>query len=109
MSIRVEIPTILRSYTGGANSVLADGVSLANLVSDLDDKHPGIAGRLIEGEDQDRRLRRFVNVYRNDEDVRFLGGLQTSLEDGDTITILPAVAGGAVGQASLVFRFGTPR
>lgn len=109
MPIRVEIPTILRSYTGGAKSVLADGVSLATLVADLDRRHPGIADRLVEGEGQDRRLRRFVNVYLNDEDVRFLGGLATILDDGDTITVLPAVAGGSARRIQVVVRHRSAR
>ncbi len=91
MPIRVEVPTILRSYTGGTKSVMAEGVSLAALVEDLDKRYPGLGSRLVE----EGKLRRFVNVYLNDEDVRFVGGLATLLEDGDTITILPAVAGGA--------------
>ena len=90
MAIEVRIPTILRTYTGGEKSVPATGDSLAALIEDLEANHPGIRERLIDGED----LRRFVNVYVNDEDVRFLGGLEASLADGDQVVILPAVAGG---------------
>ncbi|CAA9364631.1 MAG: Sulfur/cysteine carrier protein CysO [uncultured Nocardioidaceae bacterium] len=90
MAIEVRIPTILRTYTDGAKSVTGSGGSLAELIEDLEANHPGIKDRLIEGED----LRRFVNVYVNDEDVRFTGGLETSLSDGDQVTVLPAVAGG---------------
>ncbi len=90
MAIEVRIPTILRTYTDGAKSVTGSGGSLADLIDDLEANHPGIKDRLIDGED----LRRFVNVYVNDEDVRFTGGLETSLSDGDQVVVLPAVAGG---------------
>ncbi|BCJ37604.1 putative thiamineS [Actinocatenispora thailandica] len=92
MAIEVRIPTILRSYTGGAKSVEASGSSLSEVITDLDARHPGLRGRLIT---DDGGLHRFVNVYVNDEDVRFTGALDTSLADGDSVTILPAVAGGA--------------
>ena len=91
MAVQVSIPTILRSYTDGAKRVEAEGATLSELISDLDQRHPGIGDRLIDGGE----LRRFVNVYLNDEDVRFLGGLETPVKDGDTVTVLPAVAGGA--------------
>jgi sulfur-carrier protein len=91
MAIEVRIPTILRTYTDGAKAVDGDGGSLAELIDHLDRNHPGIKERLIDGED----LRRFVNVYVNDEDVRFTGGLSTALSDGDQVVVLPAVAGGA--------------
>jgi molybdopterin synthase sulfur carrier subunit len=94
MAIEVRVPTILRSYTDGQKAVQADGETLADLLTDLDGKFPGIRGRLITDEGA---LHRFVNVYVNDEDVRFLGALDTKLGDGDTVTILPAVAGGALG------------
>jgi molybdopterin converting factor small subunit len=90
MAIEVRIPTILRTYTGGAKAVDGKGGSLAELIDDLDTNHPGIKDRLIDGGD----LRRFVNVYVNDEDVRFTGGLETSVGDGDSVVVLPAVAGG---------------
>ena len=90
MAIEVRIPTILRTYTGGAKAVDGKGGSLAELIDDLESNHPGIKERLVEGAD----LRRFVNVYVNDEDVRFTGGLDTSLNDGDAVVVLPAVAGG---------------
>ena len=90
MAVEVRVPTILRSYTGGEKAVSAAGGSLSEVIDDLEANHPGIKGRLIEGED----LRRFVNVYVNDEDVRFTGGLSTSVDDGDAVVILPAVAGG---------------
>ena len=91
MAIEVRIPTILRSYTGGAKAVDGSGATLDELLSNLDAAHGGLRERLVDGE----KLRRFVNVYLNDEDVRFLGGLETPVKDGDTVTVLPAVAGGA--------------
>ena len=90
MAIEVRIPTILRTYTGGAKAVDGKGGSLSELIDDLETNHPGIKDRLVENGD----LRRFVNVYVNDEDVRFTGGLDTSLTDGDAVVVLPAVAGG---------------
>ena len=90
MAIEVRIPTILRSYTDGAKAVEGTGTSLGELFADLDARHPGIAERLLEAGE----LRRFVNVYLNDEDVRFLDNINTKLSDGDAVTILPAVAGG---------------
>ncbi len=92
MSIDVKIPTILRTYTDGAKTVPAQGATLQALIDDLDAKHTGIKGRLIT---EDGSLHRFVNVYVNDEDVRFTGSLNTALSDGDAVTILPAVAGGS--------------
>jgi sulfur-carrier protein len=91
MAIEVKIPTILRTYTGGQKAVEAKGDTLSALIDDLDGNHPGIKGRLITDEGA---LHRFVNVYVNDEDVRFTGSLDTTLKDGDAVTILPAVAGG---------------
>jgi sulfur-carrier protein len=91
MAIEVRIPTILRTYTDGAKSVEASGATLTALIDDLDGNHPGIKERLIDNGD----LRRFVNVYVNDEDVRFIGGLEAELADGDQVVVLPAVAGGA--------------
>jgi MoaD family protein len=91
MAIEVKIPTILRTYTDGAKSVDAKGETLAALIDDLDGSHPGLKGRLITDEGG---LHRFVNIYVNDEDVRFTGSLETQLKDGDTVTVLPAVAGG---------------
>jgi molybdopterin synthase sulfur carrier subunit len=90
MAIEVRIPTILRNYTDGEKAVDAQGASLSALIDDLEVNHPGIKDRLIENGD----LRRFVNVYVNDEDVRFIGGLEAELSDGDQVVVLPAVAGG---------------
>ena len=92
MAVEVRIPTILRTYTGGEKAVSADGSTLAEIVESLEANHPGIKERLVENGD----LRRFVNVYVNDEDVRFTGGLETKVDDGDQVVVLPAVAGGAL-------------
>jgi molybdopterin synthase sulfur carrier subunit len=91
MTIEVKIPTILRTYTGGDKIVEAKGDTLAALFDNLDTNHPGIKGRLIT---DDGSLHRFVKVYVNDEDGRFTGSLETTLKDGDVVTVLPAVAGG---------------
>jgi MoaD family protein len=91
MSIEVRVPTILRTYTGGEKAVTGTGDTIADLLTDLDAKFPGFRGRLVTPEGG---LHRFVNVYINDEDVRFLGALDAKLNAGDTVTILPAVAGG---------------
>ena len=91
MAIEVRVPTILRSYTGGAKAVQASGDTLAELLTDLDRQFPGLRERLVTS---DGGLHRFVNVYVNDEDVRFTGALDTKVGDGDSVTILPAVAGG---------------
>jgi molybdopterin synthase sulfur carrier subunit len=91
MAIEVRIPTILRSYTGGEKAVQGSGDTLDALLDDLDSRHSGLRGRLVT---EQGSLHRFVNVYVNDEDVRFLGGLDTKLSDGDNVTVLPAVAGG---------------
>jgi molybdopterin synthase sulfur carrier subunit len=97
MSIQVRVPTILRSYTGGSKAVQGSGDTLADLLVDLERQYPGIRGRLIT---EDGGLHRFVNIYVNDEDVRFVGGLDAKLSDGDSVTILPAVAGGAFAFAA---------
>jgi molybdopterin converting factor small subunit len=90
MTIDVRISTILRPYTKDQKSVQATGSSLGALIADLDLNYAGIGERLLE----DGALRRFINIYINDEDVRFLGGLDSPVKDGDSVTILPAVAGG---------------
>ena len=92
MAVEVKIPTILRTYTGGAKSVPGEGDNLAALLDDLESRHAGLKDRLVT---EDGSLHRFVNVYVNDEDVRFTGSLDTALSDGDAVTILPAVAGGS--------------
>jgi sulfur-carrier protein len=95
MAIEVRIPTILRSYTGGQKTIEGTGSTLDELLADLDGRYDGLRERLVD----DSGLRRFINVYLNDEDVRFLGGLETPVSDGDTVTVLPAVAGGAPAPA----------
>ena len=90
MAIEVRVPTILRPYTGGAKIVEGSADSLAGLIADLEINYPGLSDRLLE----EGELRRFINIYIDDEDVRFMGGLQAPLADGNSVTILPAVAGG---------------
>jgi len=91
MSVSVRIPTILRSYTGGAAEVMAEPGTLREVISDLDVSYPGIGGRLL---DDSGRLRRFVNVYVGEEDVRFAAGLDTPVPAGAQVSVIPAVAGG---------------
>ncbi len=91
MAIEVRIPTILRTYTDGEKAVTGTGETLSALLDDLESRHSGLQARLLD----DGKLRRFVNVYLNDEDVRFLDGLDTAVREGDVVTVLPAVAGGA--------------
>ena len=92
MSIEVRIPTVLRKHTGGEKKVDGEGATLRELVDSLERSHAGLGAALV---DQSGALHRFINVYVNDEDVRYLGGIETPLSDGDTVSILPAVAGGA--------------
>ena len=95
MAIELRVPTILRTYTGGEKAVNGDGATLAEFIDDLESNHPGIKDRLIEAKEGGQSdLRRFVNLYVNDEDVRFTGGLKTEVKDGDVVVVLPAVAGG---------------
>ncbi len=96
MAVTVSIPTILRTHTGGEKSVEAKGSTVSEVIEDLESRHGGIKARLVT----DGSLHRFVNVYVNDEDVRFAGGMEAPVSDGDTMTILPAVAGGAGGAGS---------
>lgn len=90
-NIEVRIPTILRPYTGGEKIVAAQGATLRDLVADLGKRFNGLDERIMV----DGALLKFINVYVNDEDVRFIGGLDLALNAGDKVTILPAVAGGA--------------
>jgi MoaD family protein len=90
MAVTVSIPTILRTHTGGEKTVQASGSTVAEVIDNLDANHGGIKARLVK----EGSLHRFVNVYVNDEDVRFAGGLDATVSDGDNVTILPAVAGG---------------
>ncbi|MGW2325499.1 MoaD/ThiS family protein [Streptomyces sp. NPDC001700] len=91
MSVNVRIPTILRTYTGGQAEVSAEGATLSEVLTDLEKNHAGIAARVL---DDTGKLRRFVNVYVNDDDVRFAEGLDTATPDGAGVSIIPAVAGG---------------
>jgi molybdopterin synthase sulfur carrier subunit len=92
MAVRVKVPTIMRKFVGGQAIVEAsEGRTLRELIDVLDRRYPGIRGSILDGEGG---LRRFVNVYLNDEDVRYLGALETEVQEGDTVSILPAVAGG---------------
>ncbi|MGK5496816.1 MoaD/ThiS family protein [Streptomyces sp. URMC 125] len=91
MSVTVRIPTILRAYTGGQAEVSAEGATLAEVIADLEKNHQGISARVL---DDSGKLRRFVNVYVDDDDVRFADGLQTATPDGAGVSIIPAVAGG---------------
>ena len=91
MSATVRIPTILRTFTSGAGEVTAEGTTLREVLDDLESSHPGIRDRIL---DETGALRRFVNVYVGDDDVRFIGGLDAEIADGARISIIPAVAGG---------------
>jgi MoaD family protein len=90
MSVTVRIPTPLRTLTGGDDAVKVDGKNVAQLIDDLESKFPGMKERLVD----DKGVRRFVNLYLGDEDIRFLDGLETELKDGDELSIVPAIAGG---------------
>jgi len=92
VTVQVRIPTILRSYTGGASEVTAADGTLREVIAGLDAAYPGLGGRII---DDGGNLRRFVNVYVGDEDVRFAQGLDTQVPPGERISVIPAVAGGA--------------
>ncbi|MGI9600463.1 MAG: ubiquitin-like small modifier protein 1 [Acidimicrobiales bacterium] len=91
MSTTVRVPTTLRTLTAGESEVAVDGSTVRDALSALEAAHPGFAERLI---DDDGNLRRFVNVFVDDDDIRFLDGLDTAVPDGETIAIVPAVAGG---------------
>jgi sulfur-carrier protein len=91
MAVTVKLPTILRKFAGDQARVSAEGATLAEVLKDLESHHPGITKNVIA---EDGGLHRFINVYLNDEDVRYLGSLETEVNEGDTVSILPAVAGG---------------
>jgi molybdopterin synthase sulfur carrier subunit len=91
MSVRVRVPTPLRKFTNGADEVAAQGPNVRALVDDLEKSYPGIKERIC---DETGKIRRFVNVYVNGDDIRFLQNLETSLKEGDNISIVPAIAGG---------------
>jgi MoaD family protein len=90
MEITVRIPAPLRTLTGGKDEVSAEGGTIADLIVDLDRRHPGMKDRLLD----EKGVRRFVNIYVGEEDVRFLEGLKTELKAGDQVSIIPAIAGG---------------
>lgn len=91
MSVRVRIPTPLRRFTGGAEEVNIAGTTVAAIIENLEEKCPGIKERLC---DEQGKVRRFVNLYLNGDDIRFLSGVETPVKDGDEISIVPAIAGG---------------
>ena len=91
MTVTVKLPTILRKHAGGEARVGADGATLAEVLDDLESRYPGITKNVVS---EDGGLHRFINVYVNDEDVRYLGSLETTVAEGDVVSILPAVAGG---------------
>lgn len=91
MAVQVRIPTPLRKFTGGSDAVEASGDSIASVLEDLDRNHPGLRERICEA---DGSVRRFVNLYINGDDIRFLDNLTSKVEDGDEISIVPAIAGG---------------
>ncbi|MEE9171616.1 MAG: MoaD/ThiS family protein [candidate division NC10 bacterium] len=90
MSVQVQVPQIFRKHTGGVKTVVVQGKTVQEVLENLDKAYPGLRDRLLDG----KGLHRFVNIYRNDEDIRFLGYLETEVHEGDIISILPAVAGG---------------
>ncbi|MCK5236891.1 MAG: MoaD/ThiS family protein [Deltaproteobacteria bacterium] len=91
MAVKVRIPTPLRKITGGADEVTANGADVAAVIEDLEANHPGLKERICE---DNGSLRKFVNLYLNDEDIRFKEDLKTTLSDGDELSIIPAIAGG---------------
>ncbi len=91
MAVKVRVPTPLQSLTGGAAEVIAEGRTVRELIDDLEHRYAGIKARLCE---ESGEVRRFVNIFVNDEDIRFLNGLDTELKDGDEVSIIPAIAGG---------------
>lgn len=91
MSVTVRIPTTLRPLSGGASTVQVEGTTLAEVLAALNAAHPGFSDRLV---DQDGNLHKFVNIFVSDDDVRYLDGLNTKVPSGETVSIIPAVAGG---------------
>jgi sulfur-carrier protein len=91
MTARVRVPTTLRPLTGGVSEVTVEGATLGEVLSNVDAAHPGFSDKIL---DEEGNLRRFVNVFVADDDVRYLQGLDTKVPDGETVSILPAVAGG---------------
>lgn len=97
MAVKVRIPTPLRKLTNGSDEVAAEGRNIAEVISDLEKNFPGLKERICE---QDGKLRRFVNLYLNDEDIRFKNNLETEIKDNDEISIIPAIAGGCLGAGA---------
>ena len=95
MAVTVRIPTPLQRITGGKGEVTCEGTTVVELLADLERRHPGIRERIC---DEQGKLRRFVNVFVNEEDIRFLQGDQTPVKDGDEVSIIPAIAGGSLKQ-----------
>jgi sulfur-carrier protein len=93
MSLSVRIPTPLRKFTGDKADIEADGSIVSEVIDNLEERHPGIKDSLV---DETGSLRRFVNVYVNEEDIRFLDGTETQVKNGDSLTIVPAIAGGCL-------------
>ena len=91
MSVQVRVPTPLRRFTGGADEVSVSGATIASVVEDLEQHHPGIRERIC---DEEGKVRRFVNIFINGDDIRFLSNLETAVKDGDEVSIVPAIAGG---------------
>ncbi len=91
MNVRVRVPTPLRKFTQGSDEVDANGATVSAMLDDLEQNHPGIKERIM---DENGKVRRFVNVYVNGDDIRFLKNVDTTLKDGDSISIVPAIAGG---------------
>jgi molybdopterin converting factor small subunit len=91
MSVKITLPQILRKFAGGEAVVQADGSTLREVLKDLESRYPGITKNVVN---EDGALHRFINVYVNDEDVRYLGSLETPVTEADTVSLLPAVAGG---------------
>ncbi len=92
MAVQVKLPTLLRAHADNAPSIEADGATIGEVFEELTARFPGLTGSLV---DDDGKLHKFVNVYKDDDDIRYLDGLNTALADGDVLSILPAVAGGA--------------
>ncbi len=91
MTIKVRIPAQLRSVTGGVGEIEAEGATVGQVLKEVDTLNPGFGERVF---DEDGKLRRFVNIFLADEDVRFMDGLETEVKDGQVISVVPAVAGG---------------
>ena len=97
MPVRVNLPTVLRPQAGGVKTVTAEGSTVGEILRSLEQAYPGLAGQVIHG---DGSLHKFVNVYLNDDDVRYLSAMDTPVSESDELSILPAVAGGAIDPGS---------